>query len=74
VTPIESERAAMLREFIHERCGFIRAQAEVFQRFCELSDDAGIAYMLQCLGSECKFGITAGMELEALRLKSKEAA
>ncbi len=74
MSPVESERAALLREFIYERLGFVRTQAELAQLFLEMGDDAGLAYMAKRLLSEFKFAVSAEAELEQIRLKAKEAA
>jgi hypothetical protein len=71
MTPVERERAAMLREFIHERLGFIRGQAELAQGHCELGDDAGLVYMTKRVIAELKTGMSAFQELEEILIKSR---
>ncbi len=74
MTAVDKERAAMLREFIHERLGFIRLQANIAQQFLELGDDAGLGYATKRLVSEFKFAVSAEEELVKIRLASKEPA
>jgi hypothetical protein len=74
MTPVDIERAAQQREFIHERLGFIRAQAEIAQRFLELGDDTGFAYAAKRMVAEFKYAVSAQEELEKILLNALEAA
>jgi hypothetical protein len=64
---VREARLALLREAVHEACGFIRLHAEVCQDLAEASDDAGMLHSLGRLISYAKHAARVGNELRDLR-------
>ena len=63
---LEAKRE-LLREAVHEACGFIRLHAETCQLNAEAGDDAGAIYSLGRLIAFAKFAAKSGNDLRAIR-------
>jgi hypothetical protein len=57
----------LLREALHEACGFIRIHAEVCQALAEAGDDAGVLHALGRLVMYARHAARTGRDLRTLR-------
>jgi hypothetical protein len=64
---VKEARLLLLREAVHEACGFIRLHAEACQSLVEAGDDAGLLHSLGRLVIYTKHAARAGNELRDLR-------
>jgi hypothetical protein len=64
---VKEARLELLREAIHESCGFIRLHAETCQLNAEAGDDTGAIYSLGRLIAFAKFAAKSGNDLRAIR-------
>jgi hypothetical protein len=62
-----NDRAYLCREAIAEMMGPVIISAEIVQRYCELGDEAGIHYQLQCMAAYFRSAGAAYRELAAVR-------
>ena len=62
-----NDRAFLCREAIAEMMGPVIISAEIVQRYCELGDEAGIHYQLQCMAAYFRSAGAAYRELAAIR-------
>jgi hypothetical protein len=74
MTPIDIEKCALNREFIHERMGWIIIQAEIAQRYCALGDDQGLAYETKRIVDELRLALESMKDIEIISIKAREAA
>jgi hypothetical protein len=65
---VKEARLELLREAIHEACGFIRLHAEVCQGLAEAGDDAGLIHSLGRLVAYTKYAARSGNDLRAVRV------
>lgn len=64
---VREAKLELLREAVHEACGFIRIHAEVCQTLAEAGDDAGMVHSLARLVAYAKHAEHIGSELRAVR-------
>jgi hypothetical protein len=64
---VKEARLELLREAVHEACGFIRLHAEACQSLVEAGDDAGLLHSLGRLVIYTKHAARVGNELRNLR-------
>jgi hypothetical protein len=64
---VREAKLELLREAIHEACGFIRLHASVCQDLAEAGDDAGLLHSLGRLVAYAKHAARAGNDLRAIR-------
>jgi hypothetical protein len=64
---VREARLELLREAVHEACGFIRLHAEACQPLVEAGDDAGLLHSLGRLVIYTKHAARIGNELRDLR-------
>jgi hypothetical protein len=64
---VKEARLELLREAVHEACGFIRLHAEACQPLVEAGDDAGLLHSLGRLVIYTKHAARVGNELRDLR-------
>jgi hypothetical protein len=64
---VREAKLELLREAIHEACGFIRLHAEVCQTLAEAGDDAGLIHSLSRLILYAKEAARSGNDLRAVR-------
>ncbi len=64
---VRETRLELLREAVHEACGFIRLHAEVCQDLAEARDDVGLIHSLGRLVAYTKHAARVGNELRDLR-------
>ncbi len=64
---VEEVKRELLRESLHETCGFLRLHAEACQTLAEASDDAGLIHSLRRLILYAKEAARTGVELRDLR-------
>jgi predicted xylose isomerase-like sugar epimerase len=62
-----NDRAFLCREAIAEMMGPVIISAEIVQRYCELGDEAGIHYQLQCMAAYFRAAGAAYRVLAAVR-------
>ena len=67
---VREAKLELLREAIHEACGFIRLHAEVCQGLAEAGDDAGLIHSLSRLVAYTKEAARTGNDLRAIRDKA----
>jgi hypothetical protein len=70
-TPVQlgaiETRRFMLREFISEHVGLAAMQGQLAQFYCELGDDAGLAYSMKKLAMYTKVAVQSFNDLTALK-------
>jgi hypothetical protein len=64
---VREARLELLREAVHEACGFIRLHAEACQPLVEAGDDAGLLHSIGRLVIYTKHAARVGNELRDLR-------
>jgi hypothetical protein len=64
---VREARLELLREAVHESCGFIRLHAETCQLLIEAGDDAGLIHSLGRLILYTKEAARSGNDLRAVR-------
>jgi hypothetical protein len=64
---VRAAKRELLREAVHEACGFIRLHAETCQLNAEAGDDTGASYSLGRLIAFAKFAAKSGNDLRAIR-------
>jgi hypothetical protein len=64
---VHEAKIELLREAVHEGCGFIRLHAEACQTLAEAGDDAGLIHSLGRLVIYTKDAARVGNELRDLR-------
>jgi hypothetical protein len=64
---VREAKLELLREEVHEACGFIRLHASVCQDLAEAGDDAGLLHSLGRLVAYVKHAARAGNDLRAIR-------
>jgi hypothetical protein len=64
--PVREARLELLREAVHEACGFIRLHAEACQLLVEACDDAGLLHSFGRLVFYTKHAARIGNELREL--------
>jgi hypothetical protein len=64
---VKEARLELLREAVHEACGFIQIHANVCQDLAEAGDNAGLIHSLGRLVIYTKHAAKIGNELRALR-------
>ncbi|MDQ6701988.1 MAG: hypothetical protein M3Z96_02195 [Pseudomonadota bacterium] len=64
---VREAKLELLREALHEACGFIRIHAEVCQALAEAGDDSGAMYSLGRLVTFTKYAARVGNDLRAVR-------
>ena len=64
---VREAKRELLREAVHEACGFIRLHAETCQLNAEAGDDTGAIYSLGRLIAFAKFAAKSGNDLRAIR-------
>ena len=64
---VREAKCQLLREAVHEACGFIRLHAEACQPLVEAGDDVGLIHSLSRLVIYTKHAAKAGNELRDLR-------
>jgi hypothetical protein len=65
--PSQHDRAFLCRETIAEMMGPVIISAEIIQRYCELGDENGIHYQLQCMAAYFRSAGAAYRDLAAVR-------
>jgi hypothetical protein len=64
---VREAKLELLRDAVHEACGFIRLHAEACQLLAEAGDDAGMLYSLGRLIAFAKEAARTGIDLRAIR-------
>jgi hypothetical protein len=64
---VHEAKIELLREAVHDGCGFIRLHAEACQTLAEAGDDARAIYSLGRLIAFAKFAAKSGNDLRAIR-------
>jgi hypothetical protein len=64
---VREAKRELLREAVHEACGFIRLHAETCQLNAEAGDDTGAIYSLGRLIAFAKFAAKSGNDRSAIR-------
>jgi hypothetical protein len=64
---VREAKLELLREVLHEACGFIRIHAEVCQALAEAGDDAGVLHALGRLITYARHAARTGADLRTLR-------
>ena len=64
---VREARLGLLREAVHEACGFIQLHANVCQDLAEAGDDAGLLHSLGRLILYAKHAARVGNDLRAVR-------
>ena len=64
---VKEARLELLREAVHEACGFIRLHAEVCQSLAEAGDDAGLLHSLGRLIAYAREAARTGNDLRTIR-------
>jgi hypothetical protein len=64
---VREAKLELLREAMHEACGFIRLHAEACQSLAEAGDDAGLLHSLGRLIAYAKEAAAAGRDLRNVR-------
>ncbi|MDQ6869838.1 MAG: hypothetical protein M3178_16325 [Pseudomonadota bacterium] len=64
---VKEARLELLREAVHEACGFIQLHANVCQDLAEAADNAGLIHSLGRLVIYTKHAARVGNELRDLR-------
>ncbi len=67
---VREVKLELLREAIHEACGFIRLHGEACQNLAEAGDDAGLLHSLSRLISYTRFAAKSGNDLRTIRAAS----
>jgi len=68
---IEAKRE-LLREAVHEACGFVRLHAEVCQALAEAGDDGGLLHSVARLIAFTKHVARVGSDLRTLRDEARD--
>jgi hypothetical protein len=68
---VREAKLELLREAIHEACGFIRLHGEGCQISVEAGDDTGAIYSLSRLIAHTKHAARIGIDLRAIRDESR---
>jgi hypothetical protein len=64
---VREAKLELLREALHEACGFIRIHAEVCHALAEAGDDAGVLHALGRLIIYARHAARTGTDLRSLR-------
>jgi hypothetical protein len=64
---VREAKLELLRDALHEACGFIRIHAEVCQALAEAGDDAGVLHALGRLITYANHAARTGRDLRTLR-------
>jgi hypothetical protein len=64
---VREAKLELLRDAVHEACGFIRLHAEVCQTLAEAGDDAGLLHSLGRLITYTKHAARTAIELRETR-------
>jgi hypothetical protein len=67
---VRKAKLELLREAVHEACGFIRLHAKACQTLAEAGDDAGLLHSLGRLTSYIKHAAKVGNELRDIRAEA----